>query len=109
MSRCGHPASCSPGIIAWGLLIISGQWQLHVQDEPKLVSWRECSKKIVQSCPERSRRKGHSLFDAQSVHVIREHGKMATMSVRSQRTPLADFFNIPFEEFGLLKVRPAQA
>jgi len=37
-------------------------------------------KKVVQQ--------GHSHFDARSVHLIREHGKMA-------RTPLAAFFNIP--------------
>jgi hypothetical protein len=37
-------------------------------------------KKVVQQ--------GHSHFDARSVHLVREHGKMA-------RTPLAAFFNIP--------------
>jgi len=47
------------------------------------VSWRECSKKFVQQ--------GRSLFDARSVHSVREHGKRA-------RTPLAAFFNIPIIE-----------
>jgi len=41
---------------------------------------RECSIKSVQQ--------GRSLFDARSVLLVREHGKMA-------RTPLAAFFNIP--------------
>ena len=31
---------------------------------------------------------GHSHFDGRSVHIVREHGKMA-------RTPLVTFFNIP--------------
>jgi len=43
----------------------------------------ECSKKPVQQ--------GRSLFGARSVLPVREHGKKA-------RTPLADFFNIPYEE-----------
>ncbi len=42
----------------------------------------------VQPCPEAARREGRSHFDARSVCVIREHGKMA-------RTPLAAFFNRP--------------
>jgi hypothetical protein len=37
-------------------------------------------KKVVQQ--------GHSHFGARSIHLVREHGKMA-------RTPLVDFFNIP--------------
>ncbi len=68
------------------------------------ISEGECSKKhalsftegFVQSCPERSRRKGRSHFDARSVLSVRERerrkapslrarrsGKMATMSVRA--------------------------
>ena len=42
----------------------------------------------VQPCPEACRREGRSRFYAQSVRVVREHGKRA-------RTPLADFFNNP--------------
>jgi len=34
---------------------------------------------------------GRSLFDARSVHSVREHGKRA-------KTPLAAFFNIPCKE-----------
>ncbi|MEE8124498.1 MAG: hypothetical protein V3T42_01645, partial [Nitrospirales bacterium] len=61
---------------------------------------RECSKsmssrrrEVVQQGHEsltRSRR-ASPLFDARSVHVVPEHGKMG-------RTPLAAFFNIPMEE-----------
>jgi hypothetical protein len=47
------------------------------------VSLGECSKKFVQQ--------GRSLFEARSVHSVREHGKRA-------RTPLAAFFNIPLIE-----------
>ena len=32
----------------------------------------------VQTCPEVARRESRSHFDAQSVHLVREHGKMAT-------------------------------
>ena len=45
-------------------------------------------KKVVQSCPESCRREGRSHFCAQSVLLVREHGKMT-------RTPLAAFFNSP--------------
>jgi hypothetical protein len=44
-----------------------------------MANGRECSKKFVQQ--------GRSHFDARSVLIVREHGKMA-------RTPLAAFFNI---------------
>ncbi len=84
---------------------------------------RECSKKpilpegFVQICPERSRKKGCGRFDARSICVVRERqrreerqvcepegGKRATMSGRSQGTPLAALrpdsgqacFNIPY-------------
>jgi len=40
-------------------------------------------------------RQGRSHFEARSVHGVREHGKMATVPVQSQGTPLAAFFNIP--------------
>ncbi len=45
-----------------------------------------CQKPRVGS--KKSVQQGHSHFDARSVLVIREHGKMA-------RTPLAAFFNRP--------------
>ena len=54
-------------------------------DEPRIVKGRECSKKSVQQ--------GRSHFDARSVLIVREHGKMA-------RTPLAAFFNLPVLAFG---------
>ncbi len=63
-----------------GLLNIAHQWPIKAPDMPGIVKGRECSKKFVQQ--------GRSLFDARSVHFVREHGKMA-------RTPLAAFFNIP--------------
>ena len=50
---------------------------------PRIGNVRECSKKFVQQ--------GRSPFDARSVLIVREHGKMA-------RTLLAAFFNIPIEE-----------
>ncbi len=81
----------------------------HVSDQAH--NGRECSKNpnlpegFVQICSERSRRKGRSRFDAGSVHFVREPegGKTATMSGRSQGTPLAALrpdsgqacFNIP--------------
>ena len=46
------------------------------------------SKKHALSLPEGSVQQGHSHFYARSVHLVREHGKMA-------RTPLAAFFNRP--------------
>ncbi len=55
-----------------------------------IIRWRECSKKFVQQ--------GRSHFDARSVLSVREHGKMATVPVQSQGTPLAAFFNIPRKE-----------
>jgi hypothetical protein len=59
-----------PEKIICGLLNISLPWQIHVQEETAIISWRECSKKSVQQ--------GRSHFDAGSVHGVREHGKMAT-------------------------------
>ncbi len=38
----------------------------------------------VQTCPERSRRKGRSRFDARSVRFVREHGKTATPGLASR-------------------------
>jgi hypothetical protein len=77
-----------------GLLNISLPSQKHAQDETAIISWRKCSKKSVQQ--------GRSPFDAQSVHGVREHGKMATCLRRSasrrQGTPLAAFSNIPTRE-----------
>jgi hypothetical protein len=35
-----------------GLLNISFPWQMQVQEETAIISWRECSKMSVQSCPE---------------------------------------------------------
>jgi len=35
-----------------GLLNISFPWQIQAQEETAIISWRECSKKSVQSCPE---------------------------------------------------------
>ena len=35
-----------------GLLNISFPWQIQAQEETGIISWRECSKKSVQSCPE---------------------------------------------------------
>jgi len=69
-----------------GLLNISRQLQIKALEEPSIVKGRECSKKFVQQ--------GRSPFDARSVLIVREHGKMA-------RTPLAAFFNIPFYHRGL--------
>ena len=46
------------------------------------------SKKHALSLPEGSLQQGRSRFYAQSVRVVREHGKMT-------RTPLAAFFNRP--------------
>jgi len=63
-----------------GLLNISCQEPIKAPDEPGIFKGRECSKKFVQQ--------GRSRFDARSVLIVREHGKMA-------RTPLAAFFNIP--------------
>jgi len=63
-----------------GLLNISQAWRIRTRDEFAISGRRECSKKSVQQ--------GRSLFDARSVHPVREHGKMG-------RTPLAAFFNIP--------------
>jgi hypothetical protein len=63
-----------------GLLNISPQQPIKAPDEPRIVRWRECSKKFVQQ--------GRSHFDERSVLIVREHAKMA-------RTPLAAFFNIP--------------
>jgi hypothetical protein len=74
-----------------------------VQDEVTYQRLRVGSKKSVQPCPEAARREGREwfsvsrrgppLFDAWSVCVIREHGKMA-------RTPLAAFFNRPNRTIG---------
>jgi len=61
-------------------LNIAHQLPIKAPDKPGIVKGRECSKKFVQQ--------GRSLFDARSVHFVREHGKMA-------RTLLASFFNIP--------------
>ncbi len=69
------------------LLNISLQQPIKGPNEPRIVSGRECSKKFVQQ--------GRSPFDARSVLIVREHGKRATVPVRSQGTPLAAFFNIP--------------
>jgi hypothetical protein len=59
-------------------------------------------KKVIQSCPELCRRKGHSHFDARSVLPVREHDKIATCLRealrRRQGTPLVAFFNIPLCE-----------
>jgi hypothetical protein len=63
-----------------GLLNISLQLHIKAPDELRIVNGRECSKKSVQQ--------GRSHFDARSILIVREHGKMA-------RTPLAAFFNIP--------------
>ena len=71
---------------------LHGANKRHMSDW--LVNGRECSKKHALSppkCPQQVR----SRFDARSVLLVHEHGKTATMSVRSHRTPLAAFFNIP--------------
>ncbi len=78
-----------------GLLNISLQQPIQAPGEPRIVNGRECSKKVPclthptqvrQDAP--FHRQGRSHFDARSVLIVREHGKMA-------RTPLAAFFNIP--------------
>ncbi len=101
---------------------MSRQLPIKVSVELGIVTGRECSKNpiffegFVQSYPERSRRKGCSPFDARSVHFVCERerreerqvcesegGKGATMSGRSQGTPLVAlrpdsgqaFVNIP--------------
>jgi len=66
-----------------GLLNISLKLPIKIPDEPGIVKGRECSKNFVQQ--------GRSHFDARSVLSGREHDKRA-------RTPLADFFNIPWVE-----------
>ncbi|MEC4674056.1 MAG: hypothetical protein VST68_07690 [Nitrospirota bacterium] len=63
-----------------GLLNISLTWPINSPDEIDISSGREWSKKSVQQ--------GRSQFDARSVLIVREHGKLA-------RTPLAAFFIIP--------------
>lgn len=50
------------------------------------------SKKFIQSCPEASRREGHSQFPARSVLPVREYRKWA-------RTLLGAFFNRPWIVF----------
>jgi hypothetical protein len=65
------------------LLTNSFPWQIRAQEKIAISSWRECSKKSAQQ--------GRSHIDAQSVHGVREQGKMG-------RTPLAAFFNIPLRE-----------
>jgi len=72
-------------------LNISLQWQSNAQDEIDIICGRECSKKHALSLSEGFVQQGHSHFDARSVLIAREHGKMA-------RTPLAAFFNIPNKE-----------
>jgi hypothetical protein len=81
------------------LLNIFLPWQVHALGAIDLSSRREWSKKhalslfeeSVQTCPERSRRKGRSSFDARSVLLVREHGKR-------ERMPPPAFFNIPIGE-----------
>jgi hypothetical protein len=58
------------------------------QDEVTHQRLRVGSKKHALSLPEGFVQQGRSHFDARSVCVMREHGKMA-------RTPLAAFFNRP--------------
>ena len=70
-----------------GLLNIALQQPIKAPNEPRIVSERECSKKLVQQ--------GRSHFDARSVLIVREHGKMA-------RTPLEAFFNIPMRNLDLV-------
>jgi len=65
-------------------------WRINAQEETAIISWRECSKKSVQQ--------GRSHFDARSVLLVREHGKVA-------RTPLAAFFNIPLNRVYQLWVK----
>ncbi len=56
--------STHPKSLIRGLLNISLQQPIQAPDEPRIVSGRECSKKFVQQ--------GRSLFDARSVHFVRE-------------------------------------
>ena len=67
-------------ISLWGLLNISFQWQIQAQEETAIISWREGSKKSVQQGREllAASRRVQPLFEARSVHGVREHGKMAT-------------------------------
>jgi len=46
--------------------------QIHAQDETDILRRRECSKKVVQSSPEQSRRKGRSHLVARSVLIVHE-------------------------------------
>jgi hypothetical protein len=71
------------------------------QDEVTHQRLRVSSKKSVQQGREwfSVSRRGPPLFDAWSVCVIREHGKMA-------RTPLAAFFNRPRLAFPCLETHP---
>ena len=68
-----------------GLLNISLPWHVNARGTTDFSSRGEWSKKSVQQ--------GRSPFGERSVLTVREHGKRA-------RTPLAAFFNIPFEGKG---------
>jgi len=87
-----------------GLLNISLHWPINAQIKTGIIRWRECSKKhalsptkgFVQSCPEQSRGKGRSPFDARSVLIVREHGKRARTPLAAPSTSLRTcFFSIP--------------
>ncbi len=65
-------------LFIYGLLNISFQWRLSAPDETDIISGRECSKKHALSLSEGSVQQGRSHFDARSVLIVREHGKMAT-------------------------------
>jgi len=69
------------------------QWPINAQEETDINNWRECSKKHALSLSEGSVQQGRSHFDERSVLGVREHGKMARMS-------LAVFFNIPIKKTG---------
>ncbi len=80
-----------------GLLNNSDSEPVEAPEKWTHINERECSKKHALSLSEGFVQQGRSPFDARSVLIVREHGKRAAVSVRSQRTPLAAFFNIPID------------
>jgi hypothetical protein len=94
-----------------GLLNISFPWQIQAQEETGIISWRECSKKSVQSCPEPLEGKAAAILTrgAYMEYVstakwrpacakpLRPLARQSWLQRRARRqgTPLAAFFNIP--------------
>jgi hypothetical protein len=66
------------------------KWIKPLSKEPRHQTTK-CFESNRPECSKMSVQQGRSLFDARSVLPVREHGKKV-------RTPLAAFFNIPYEE-----------